>query len=392
MPRHISSSELNKIEEQDIHDALVVFAEGDTPHDFGESTKFDLLVAGRRFPPKAIVGLAAKRPLGRVLKHNEFSGGMNRMATRLLLDRGFEAATKIRRIGSLDAQFSVGENAETRFLIVESGGGRRNTDYLDGLELILAGLADLDAVLVDAFIDTGETRNLSLDKRRLNLKGQSYPIHLRTQADILGLRKALSTTAADTPRRSGSSTGGNSTKRLRLEIDVPGELSLLELADFLSDTAGMPADHATPFVFAPGAPGQGTDDSERKALGPATVTHDHAVMQHALYEKLASDNGVGNVRAECPMACGRPADLVVQTPVGFSIFEIKTSLKPRDCIRQALGQLLEYSCWPGSGVLDTLWVVGPRELDEVASEYLATLQENFKLPIKYLHQPDTEQP
>ena len=44
-------------------------------HSFGRSTHYDLLEGGRRYPPKAVVGLAARRTLGRPLRPDEFEGG-----------------------------------------------------------------------------------------------------------------------------------------------------------------------------------------------------------------------------------------------------------------------------------------------------------------------------
>ena len=43
-------------------------------HSFVESTKCDLVREGR-YPPKAVVGIAARRLLGRVLTSHEFNGG-----------------------------------------------------------------------------------------------------------------------------------------------------------------------------------------------------------------------------------------------------------------------------------------------------------------------------
>jgi hypothetical protein len=48
---------------------------GGESHAFGPSTFYDLLVDGRRYPPKAVVGLAARRVLGRALRPDEFQGG-----------------------------------------------------------------------------------------------------------------------------------------------------------------------------------------------------------------------------------------------------------------------------------------------------------------------------
>ena len=52
----------DQITRQDILDAISALDRGE-PHIFGPSTFYDLLEAGRRYPPKAVVGLAARRAL-----------------------------------------------------------------------------------------------------------------------------------------------------------------------------------------------------------------------------------------------------------------------------------------------------------------------------------------
>ena len=42
------------------------------PHEFVDSTGYDLLHDGKRYPPKAILGLAAKQILGEPLKPSDF--------------------------------------------------------------------------------------------------------------------------------------------------------------------------------------------------------------------------------------------------------------------------------------------------------------------------------
>jgi len=56
---------------------LQAFADFDAgvPHAFADSTRFDVLHEGRRYPPKAIVGLAARHILGAPLQPDDFSGG-----------------------------------------------------------------------------------------------------------------------------------------------------------------------------------------------------------------------------------------------------------------------------------------------------------------------------
>src|SRR5438270_12445914 len=44
-------------------------------HPFGQPTGYELVHEGKRYPPKAVIGLAFKNSLGRVLMPEEFSGG-----------------------------------------------------------------------------------------------------------------------------------------------------------------------------------------------------------------------------------------------------------------------------------------------------------------------------
>ena len=65
-----------QITREDIEEAIAALDRGEA-HAFGPSTFYDLLISGRRYPPKAVVGLAARRALGRALRPDEFSGGRN---------------------------------------------------------------------------------------------------------------------------------------------------------------------------------------------------------------------------------------------------------------------------------------------------------------------------
>jgi AAA domain (dynein-related subfamily) len=83
----------DQITRQDILDAIAALDRNE-PHPFEPSTSYDLLEGGRRYPPKAVAGLAARRALGRFLRPDEFSGGLDSWSFRLLRDRGFEIVQK----------------------------------------------------------------------------------------------------------------------------------------------------------------------------------------------------------------------------------------------------------------------------------------------------------
>ena len=86
----------DQITREDILSAIAALDRGES-HAFGPSTFYDLLERGRRYPPKAVVGLAARRILGRPLRPDEFSGGQESWAFGLLRDRGFTIVNKERR-------------------------------------------------------------------------------------------------------------------------------------------------------------------------------------------------------------------------------------------------------------------------------------------------------
>jgi hypothetical protein len=44
-------------------------------HPFGSPTGYELVHDGRRYPPKAVIGLAYRHLAGRLLRPEEFSGG-----------------------------------------------------------------------------------------------------------------------------------------------------------------------------------------------------------------------------------------------------------------------------------------------------------------------------
>jgi len=63
-------------------------------HAFGQSTGYDVIHKGKIYPPKAIVGLAAQRILGRPLGPYDFKGGLNTKCFRILLSHGFQITAK----------------------------------------------------------------------------------------------------------------------------------------------------------------------------------------------------------------------------------------------------------------------------------------------------------
>lgn len=63
-------------------------------HGFAESTVYDVVFEGRRYPPKAVLGLAARRIVRRALGPYDFKGGEGSKCFRILRDLRFYIVPK----------------------------------------------------------------------------------------------------------------------------------------------------------------------------------------------------------------------------------------------------------------------------------------------------------
>ncbi len=114
----------------------------------------------------------------------------------------------------------------------------RNTDYVAGVDVVLARMRDLDIVIEDAYVDSTTVSALTLTDRRLSPHdGASYPIQLRDVEDLAALRRALLRSMARVGQPPGTTSSGNSRKAMRLVISGASSHSPRELADTL---AGLP--------------------------------------------------------------------------------------------------------------------------------------------------------
>lgn len=115
------------------------------------------------------------------------------------------------------------------------------------LAVLLGRLGRLDAVLADALVDSRRTRELGLPESDRRLI--TAPIRLATVADVEALRRSMGTAQARIGQAPDAAKGGNSTKRIRLRLEVPG-YGPVDAARLESTLAGM-VDRAVPaFVLA----------------------------------------------------------------------------------------------------------------------------------------------
>lgn len=63
-------------------------------HRFADSKDYDVIIDGNKYPPKAIVGLAARYVSGELLTPKHFKGGQRTKCFKILRDNGFEVLPK----------------------------------------------------------------------------------------------------------------------------------------------------------------------------------------------------------------------------------------------------------------------------------------------------------
>lgn len=107
----------------------------------------------------------------------------------------------------------------------------------------------------------------------------------------------------------------------------------------------------------------------------------HAEIQRRLKEALLNE-GYKKVLCEVPIG-SRLVDLIAWRGDAMWMFEIKTGVTVRSCLREALGQLLEYALWPGATKPEKIVVVGTPAIDEKAQHYITELNRSFPVPVSY---------
>jgi hypothetical protein len=159
-------------------------------------------------------------------------------------------------------------------------------------------------------------------------------------------------------------------------------LVLFQYVESRGATTPMPLPKVD-FTFKPGL-------SIKQKAAKATLTETeldielrHNRIQEVLYRRLVSEYGLNSISTEQPSGIGTKIDVVVMNKNKYWFYEIKTALTPRACLREAIGQLLEYAYWPGSQEPTRLIVVGESPIDKDGQEYLRRLKQRFSLPIEY---------
>jgi len=108
----------------------------------------------------------------------------------------------------------------------------------------------------------------------------------------------------------------------------------------------------------------------------------HKNIQKKIYEQLNSVYP-GNIGTENNTGYSTKIDLVRRNGKDHIFYEIKTYDDLKMCIREALGQLLEYSCWCGKECASELVIITTHELNKAAHNYLRYVRKQYRIRINY---------
>lgn len=108
----------------------------------------------------------------------------------------------------------------------------------------------------------------------------------------------------------------------------------------------------------------------------------HSYLQQILQSELEEIYGTDNVRLENRFNANE-IDLVVRDSGNFHFYEVKTASSAKACIRQALGQLLEYAYGNGRKNASKIFIAGEFPIDKESDNFLRFLRDEFKIPIFY---------
>lgn len=158
---------------------------------------------------------------------------------------------------------------------------------------------------------------------------------------------------------------------------------LLPLYTYIESANAVDKVPAEPLKFRPGCNVKPATTTASQAERVLDVSLRHNTLQLALYRELADTHGEENVGTEITYVPGSSIDVVVQATDGLSFYEIKTASSAKACLREALGQLLEYAYWPGSETPKELVVVGEAPLTNDGKRYVDLLRARFSLPLSY---------
>ena len=109
----------------------------------------------------------------------------------------------------------------------------------------------------------------------------------------------------------------------------------------------------------------------------------HNELQTKIYGILCDEFSPDSVGTELPASFGGEIDFVVESVRGRIFAELKTSGTARACVREAVGQLLDYSYFRETSHPAEIWVIGTGKPTLHDQDYLELMRSTLRIPIYY---------
>lgn len=110
----------------------------------------------------------------------------------------------------------------------------------------------------------------------------------------------------------------------------------------------------------------------------------HNLISDSFLEYLKKEHGVNNVKRECRVTGNNRVDIVVRKHNKDIFYEIKTYPHLITSLRYALGQLIEYSCYPDKKRASQYYLVSNIEADQKFEDYITHLNKFFGFNLGYI--------
>lgn len=123
-----------------------------------------------------------------------------------------------------------------------------------------------------------------------------------------------------------------------------------------------------------------TDDQERSGTSSYIAKQTHNKIQNKLRDKLIAEYG------ESCVACEKDyVDLTLTHNDTITLYEVKSDAYAATCIRQALGQIIQYAHRLDPSKKLKLYIVGQYPLKENEKPYLDYIKINFMIELDYIN-------
>lgn len=161
-------------------------------------------------------------------------------------------------------------------------------------------------------------------------------------------------------------------------------LWITKLNELIAPNPKQDSDNKSPehIQFVPGLNLRSGNTERVNAKVKIVVKNLHDEIKEKLYFQLSKKYGADNVGTEVSVG-QKKIDLVVKNQDSYDLYEVKTNQEVRICIREAMGQIIDYAFFECEDKVNKMTIVGPSQISQEASEYLQNIRIKHNLPIFY---------